>query len=994
MAIFTVSRRNRIYRRGGAVNRLPQVLALGAAFAVSFAVTPAGAQTIGNSGDANSVAAIVGGLTDGTGNAIDLSTALVGFIQNPYIQVVSGISGSFSANSVTYNIPGMISINNIDGSRRFTSDNNKPLAGDRDRITSRMASQFEVTNQGFVNYNFPTYLRAIVDETTITPLVTPASNRFDPNTLNLIGIAPLSNNVVIQQEVRLFRATAQFRWLIKNNDTTAHTVRLRYAVNGSDPFFYQDPERGISQTPRVYTGALIPDIFYLYGNRYETEATQNGPYAAKFIFRKTGNAGAPTLPSKLLVADNVELRPNDARFDVTSTRNIESLAVGVYYGPYSLPPGGTAEVIAYFGNGSVTETVDRDYVVAADGPESLGYNTAAATATGIKENPGVDILTAAPQFLSPNPFVIYGGIYNRVANTPSTSIALNNVRASLTLPKGLAFTSGSSSSPVDTADKTLTSVDGGTGQVVADRGADASWNVRATGDVYGTVTYQVNIRTNEAGSRQISRTLNIPATPFRQLPTQNFQMLGFPFDFDPTLSNNSDPYTVINGLTRPIDDAYVFKTWIPDPNSTTGAGRYADVNRLENGVGYFFKPGTTRSFIFAKGVKPLARQAEVTGTNFASTNVKQIQLRRGWNLISNPYVYEIPLRYLRFATSGDITNAISFQQASDSGLLLTGLYYLNPDRNSYDYFFRPESGIKPWEAYWILLSRDVTLVYQLPALRNSVVLPNATGEEPATRSVRGEIASGRAVNAAQTGQDWRLQLVAAQAGGKSDQAAIIGVSPTSKDGDNSLTSPKPPTPYSDYVYTTLIKDGVAPLAKDIRRSANTDQTWTWDVTADSEGKVMLSWPGAARLPRQVKLMMKDTATGRTYSMRSQSSVTISIGKGQTSRFVVTAKQQATTPLSISGLRMVAPSGRSSGRSFIFNVSREASVTAKVTTLSGKVIATLATGRAVSAGENRLNWTSRAETGAALAPGPYLVEIVAQDGDGEVAPARQPFVIIE
>ncbi|MEI6431735.1 MAG: hypothetical protein WCP07_06115, partial [bacterium] len=158
MAIFTVSRRNRIYRRGGAVNRLPQVLALGAAFAVSFAVTPAGAQTIGNSGDANSVAAIVGGLTDGTGNAIDLSTALVGFIQNPYIQVVSGISGSFSANSVTYNIPGMISINNIDGSRRFTSDNNKPLAGDRDRITSRMASQFEVTNQGFVNYNFPTNL--------------------------------------------------------------------------------------------------------------------------------------------------------------------------------------------------------------------------------------------------------------------------------------------------------------------------------------------------------------------------------------------------------------------------------------------------------------------------------------------------------------------------------------------------------------------------------------------------------------------------------------------------------------------------------------------------------------------------------------------------------------------------------------------------------------------------------------------------------------------
>ena len=151
---------------------------------------------------------------------------------------------------------------------------------------------------------------------------------------------------------------------------------------------------------------------------------------------------------------------------------------------------------------------------------------------------------------------------------------------------------------------------------------------------------------------------------------------------------------------------------------------------------------------------------------------------------------------------------------------------------------------------------------------------------------------------------------------------------------------------------------------------------------------------ARRVPlaRRLKLTLKDNDTGRSYSMRSQSSVTVNVGKSKSSRFVVTAKAAASTPLSISGLRVT--SSRAEGRTFVFNVSREATVTAKVTTLTGKVVANLASGRAVSAGENRLHWSSRAETGAALPPGPYLVEVTAQDGEGDIAPARQPFIVIE
>ena len=863
MAVFAVSRINRFYRKGAAGCRLPRALAFGAALATFALVLPAGAQTTGNPGDTGTLADLFS-YSSPPGTVIDLSKALVGYIQDPYIGVISGISGSFSANSITYNSGGMIAFYNRTGSLRYgTADDNTPLNGGKFDIVSPLASQYETTTSGFIQYGYPSYLRAIVDDTTtITPIVTPGNNHFDPDTLALVGTAPLSDNLTLRQEIRLFRATAQIRWIVRNNDVTAHTVRLRFATNVSSPFdinnppsfvenfFYQDPERGLSRTARAYTGALIPDTFYLYGNRYETAATPGGPLAAKIIFRKTGGTGAPTLPAKLVVLDSFEIRPGDGRFDFTPTRNIERLGVAAFYGPYTLPPGGTQEVIAYYGNGSVSETLDRDFVVAADAPESLGYNTGAALDASIAGKVGFDPLAAASLFLSPNPFQIYAGVYNRVPNTPANTVSLNNVRASVTLPKGLVFAAPTGSTVVDPAEKQINSSGNGAGVISGDRGADTPFNVRATGEVYGTLTFQVNVKTNEAGSRQISRVINVPATPYRPLPTTNFQMLGIPFDFDATLSNNADPATVLNALAVNDTTAPVLKTWVPDPNSSNGAGYYADVTKLQNGVGYFYKPSAGRAYVFAKGVKPLANQAPVNGTNFADSQPRQIQLTRGWNLIANPYVYEIPLRYLRFATNNVINDAISFADGTNSGLIgSAGLYFLNPTTNSYDYFYRPEVPLKPWEGYWIFVTRNVTLVYQLPVQRNSVVLPSADGSEPATRAVRGEMASGRAANlAAQTAEDWRLQLVATREGGKSDQAALIGVSASGKDSDG-LTSPKPPTPYSDYVYTTLIKsDKEAPLAKDIRRSVGAEQSWTLDVASDASGKVTLSWPGASRLP--------------------------------------------------------------------------------------------------------------------------------------------------
>ena len=997
MVTFAVSEKNRFYKGGRVAFRLPLFSAFTATAALLMACLPAGAQTTGNGGDAVTLGFLGGLANPSDGKAVDLTKTIAGYIQNPYIQVVSGIGGTFAivypngtgTLSVTYNVAGMLAITNVAGSLRYSNDNAKPLVGNRFDVVSPYASQWETTDQGFVSFDYPSYLRADVDGT-VTPFVTFGSERFDPNTLIMSGQAVLNPNVVIRQEVRLFRATAQLRWVMTNQDIVPHTVRLRYAADIDTPFYYQDPARGVSQQPHLYTGAEIPNELFLYASRYEEDKVtnnSNGPFASRFVFR---NFGA-TLPASVLVADNVEFRPNDARFDVTSTRNMERLAVGVYYGPYQLLPGQSAEVVAYYGNGAVTERLDKDYVVAADGPESLGYNAAAADDPAVVGNIGGDPKVIAPKFLTPNPFQIFGGVYNRIPNTPSTSVTLNNVRASLTLPTGLSLGTNPSTNQPDTAEKVL----GNNGAVDSDRGSDAFWYVQANGDAYGSLGYQVSVRTNEGGSRQITRTINVPAMPFRAVSPSVFQMLGFPFQFDLNASNNSDPKTVLNGLTTPADDKFQFYRWIPDPNSSTGAGRYEIVNKLENGIGYMFKPSIART-VFAKGVSPYPKQATVGETDFGNTSVKQVSLERGWNIISNPYVYEIPLRYLRFSATSDLNNSQTFQQALNSGLVQSGIFFLNSTGKSYDYFDSIDQPLRPWEAYWIFLTRPIVMGYQLPAQRNSVVVPTATGIEPPTRARRGEIESGRAFGGDPAADEWRLQLVASQEGDKFDKATIIGVTRASKDSKNIslLSVPKPPAPYSDFVYVTLQNSSSKTrLAKDVRQAGASEQSWEMEVTADEAGKVTLTWPGIARLPRRLSLTLRDKDSGRTYAMRSTSATTINLAKGGVGRFVITAKTQKTQPLTITGLQAIS-TRVGGGHTFSFNLSREATVTAQVKTVTGKTVATLASGRSVNAGQSRLSWTGRAANGGALPPGPYMVEIVAQGEEGESASTRQPFLMNE
>ena len=836
-------------------------------------------------------------------------------------------------------------------------------------------------------------------DTTDTNILGSTGTRFEPQFVNNVLSTYIDvGNIEVLQQIRLYRSMAQLKWRITNKDTAPHTVRLRFTVNvragaltgvftQRSGYYFEDPTRGISDDARVLVGADIPNQLNVYGKRYETDDANDPPFAARHILRGFGASD----PQKVVLAHPFELRPNLGGFDLPPFQRVkltDGVATAVYFGPYVIQPNQTQEVTTYYGNGSPTEDPTNDFVVSADGPEALAYNASAVTSDTVTQNISSNPTLASTAFLTPNPFNIYGSVYNQVPAGAQTAVNLNNLRATLTLPKGLALSSG------ETAEKIL----GNGGVLSADRGTDTYWSVRPTGEAYGTLAYQVGVSNNELGQRSISRTINIPATPFRTVTAERFQMLGFPFDFDPILSNNGDPSTVVNGLTKPADDPVVFYKYVPSPTNASGLGSYVTITsqngRLENGVGYMYRPNVTRT-IYPKGVKAVAGQARTGITDFQDVKQRQITLEKGWNIISNPYVYDIPLKSLRFVpteNNPDVTSQ-TFTQAVSSGVIRGSIFFRSASSNSYDFVEDPTSPLKPWEGYWLFVNQRVALIYTPPTQRQSAVLP-APGTDPEP-STRGVIGSGKAFVAHPTANNWRLHLVAQQGSAKTDKATVIGVTSDTTLKASQLSLPKPPPFISDYVYVGVVKKegGDGRYAKDIRTENGTN-SWEVEVTADKAGPVTLTWPNIATLPRRVALTVKDKDSGRVYTMRSTSSLTVNARGNKPTRLVITAKMQSSQPLTIANLRSISNGSRGGGRAFIFNLSREASLTGIVKTVAGRAVATLAAGRAANAGENRLQWNGKAQNGSALPPGPYIIDLVAQGEDGEIAPASRVFVTIE
>jgi hypothetical protein len=291
----------------------------------------------------------------------------------------------------------------------------------------------------------------------------------------------------------------------------------------------------------------------------------------------------------------------------------------------------------------------------------------------------------------------------------------------------------------------------------------------------------------------------------------------------------------------------------------------------------------------------------------------------------------------------------------------------------------------PWKGYWIrvLVSEGVTVTY-----------PNPSGSSPAGRLAR----ASRAVTAPRSSDGWGMPITVRGPGGFGATAYIGQTSQASAGYDAQTDALRPPdfTRSSPSIAFAHPDWGAhaGDYFSDIRRTGAPAQ---WNLTVYAPGPSQtytLSWSSLAAVPRSVRLVLTDLATGRRQYLQGTSSYSFVPGSTPTRSFRISTEDRSRGALRISS--MVVRTTRASGGRAVeigYDLSQGATVTAEIRGMDGRPIRQLGAGRAAPAGENRVMWDTRDERGIMVPSGAYLVQVTARTPEGDLARMVQPVTIV-
>jgi len=379
-------------------------------------------------------------------------------------------------------------------------------------------------------------------------------------------------------------------------------------------------------------------------------------------------------------------------------------------------------------------------------------------------------------------------------------------------------------------------------------------------------------------------------------------------------------------------------------------------------------------------------QVSVTGIVSNPDAPYPIGLVEGWNLIGFPFdspVDKIALQVQYLVRSGDsvFPEIMSFNDAVSSGWIGGSVWEYNPVTGS------PQdvAQLKPGKAYWIKAKRT----FADNPFGMTLLVPPPAAAPSLARSLQ---ARAPVSQAALTADAWHLTLVART--GDREGQATLGVSRTARDGAGPEDSEAPPV-FQDYVAIRFPHPDWRPDAgdyvADVRSAALTRRVWEFEVQTDRIGApVTLTWPQAARLPRNIRLTLTDLSTGDRRFLRTTSAYTYKANSSGARQFRIEADASGAAGLMITGLTAVP--NRGSTVTIAYTLSAPAQVTAQILTLTGKPVRTITSGRAAPAGVDQMVWDGRSQRGAIVPGGAYLVQITARSAEGEVARAVVPVTV--
>jgi YVTN family beta-propeller protein len=239
--------------------------------------------------------------------------------------------------------------------------------------------------------------------------------------------------------------------------------------------------------------------------------------------------------------------------------------------------------------------------------------------------------------------------------------------------------------------------------------------------------------------------------------------------------------------------------------------------------------------------------------------------------------------------------------------------------------------------------------------------------------------------------NWSIPL-RAQADKIHATAAVVGVS--NQIDDPVQVKKSPSVTGGQFVDLSVFSEKNEPLAWDVRTSAAAKMAWDVLISTNVAGDVNVTYPNLSGLPRSLRAYVVDLDTGKRQFMRTTSQFTFRAnGSGLTQkRLRIEVTGGVDSRLQMNALQAAVAGGDLSRwvrLSFVLN--REASLQTRVLSPTGKMVRAFPP-QSAQKGLNVVHWDGKSQTGGMVARGPYVVELLARDEEGEQVKAVKLIVL--
>jgi hypothetical protein len=341
------------------------------------------------------------------------------------------------------------------------------------------------------------------------------------------------------------------------------------------------------------------------------------------------------------------------------------------------------------------------------------------------------------------------------------------------------------------------------------------------------------------------------------------------------------------------------------------------------------------------------------GTPLPPVDSYALPLVDGWNLLGNPWTKTVGwdaaavkvsldgvTKTLAEATEAGWVDDIAWRWTPSAANPETGKYEMIADAS----ITGAVHELAPWRGFWLRAYRPCALI-----------LPSPVAPAPVT-------AARRSTRIRQDG--WQVQLTV-RSGDAEDVCNWFGVATRPW---NALSPPPPPGNWVDLAFA-------GGRVADLKPSDNVP--WRFTVTAPTPGaEVSLAWPDLTALPPGTSLTLVDETTGVRRDLRTATGYTFTApADGLAAPFHIEVAARA--PLAMLGVT-ATPTRTPGSLAVTCRLSRGATVTAEVRTLTGVILRRLDGGRGET---STLLWDGRDTAGRAVR-GTVLVLVTATDEQGQ------------